>query len=352
MDGWVKTYRSLAEHELWLMQPFTYGQAFLDLVMLANHKPGTILVRGIPVRLERGQVGWSEVSLATRWQWSRGKVRRYLGMLWERDMVDRKQDNKTTVITIKNYSIYQDECDLDGTANGTAGSTADGQQTDSRRYTNKNDKNEKKEDEYSLRSYSTPEMIEADHSGEPFIPLVDGTKFYIDQGQTDEWQKAYPAIDVIQELRKVWAWCDANPQNRKTRRGAKRFLNSWLSRAQDKAPRAARGSPGGGNGDAGYAPHIAPRTMSDAAALQRQKFAQDILKEMQSGRQQIDNTGDKEAIDCLPASEAVGRGLDNIGDDVGRGHEGADRRAVCGGGAAGAQTIDVFSVQRGDTEGG
>ena len=30
-------------------------------------------------------------------------------------------------------------------------------------------------------------------------------------------------------------WLDANPKNRKTRLGIRRFINGWLSRAQDSA---------------------------------------------------------------------------------------------------------------------
>lgn len=48
------------------------------------------------------------------------------------------------------------------------------------------------------------------------------------------WQRAYPAIDVHQELAAMESWCDANPSRRKTAKGIKRFVNSWLARAQDK----------------------------------------------------------------------------------------------------------------------
>lgn len=49
-----------------------------------------------------------------------------------------------------------------------------------------------------------------------------------------QWQKTYPAVDVFAELAKMESWLDANPSKRKTKNGIKRFVNSWLSRAQDK----------------------------------------------------------------------------------------------------------------------
>ncbi len=49
-----------------------------------------------------------------------------------------------------------------------------------------------------------------------------------------KWQQLYPAVDVFQELNAMEGWLDANPSRRKTKNGIKRFVNSWLSRAQDK----------------------------------------------------------------------------------------------------------------------
>jgi DNA replication protein DnaD len=119
------------------MEPFTRSQAWIDLILLANHKPGVIRVRGNRVDVKRGQVGWSQVALAKRWKWSRGKVRRFLKELEKNDhQIVQQKNNITTLINIINYEQYQ--------GNGTADGTADGQQTDSRRYTNKNDKNDKK----------------------------------------------------------------------------------------------------------------------------------------------------------------------------------------------------------------
>ncbi len=47
------------------------------------------------------------------------------------------------------------------------------------------------------------------------------------------WCESYPNVDVKQELRAIRAWLDANPAKRKTSGGMKRFVNSWLSKAQN-----------------------------------------------------------------------------------------------------------------------
>lgn len=72
------------------------------------------------------------------------------------------------------------------------------------------------------------------------IPLNDSSVYEVTEKDYDYYCSLYPAVDVMQELRKMIGWCDSNPANRKTRRGIKRFINSWLSRAQDKAPKKSQ----------------------------------------------------------------------------------------------------------------
>ena len=65
-SGWIKLHRQIMDTPEWLSEPFTKGQAWVDLLLLANHKTGFIRKRGILVAVERGQVGFSERVLADR----------------------------------------------------------------------------------------------------------------------------------------------------------------------------------------------------------------------------------------------------------------------------------------------
>jgi hypothetical protein len=137
MEGWVKFHRRYLSSDLWLSEPFTKGQAWVDLFSIANHKDGFIRVRGNRVEVKRGQVAWSQLKLSKRWKWSRGKVRRFLDELENIDeKIVQQKTRVTTLINILNYESYQ------------SGDTTDGQQTvqqtDNRQYTNKNVKKEKK----------------------------------------------------------------------------------------------------------------------------------------------------------------------------------------------------------------
>lgn len=59
--------------------------------------------------------------------------------------------------------------------------------------------------------------------------------FQIPDSVVDGFLKAYPAVAIDDEIAKAHAWVLANPKNKKSQWG--RFLNGWLDRAQNKAPR-------------------------------------------------------------------------------------------------------------------
>lgn len=135
--GWISLYRKLQSSDLWLCQKFTRGQAWVDLLLLANHKDGFINVRGNIIPVKRGQVGWSELKLSERWRWSRGKTRRFVQWLETEQMIVQHKNFQSSILTIVNYKEYQ----ANGTINRTANGQQTEQQTDSRQYTNNNDNN-------------------------------------------------------------------------------------------------------------------------------------------------------------------------------------------------------------------
>lgn len=73
--------------------------------------------------------------------------------------------------------------------------------------------------------------------------LKNGDSFEPEPEDIEKWKLAYPNVNVEVELRAMSVWCDANPGKRKTSRGIKRFITSWLSRAQDQggSPMAKQG---------------------------------------------------------------------------------------------------------------
>lgn len=66
------------------------------------------------------------------------------------------------------------------------------------------------------------------------IPLNDGTEWIPTEKLFEEYTRLYPNVDVRREFNTMRGWCISNPQKRKTKSGITRFVNSWLSREQDK----------------------------------------------------------------------------------------------------------------------
>ena len=73
------------------------------------------------------------------------------------------------------------------------------------------------------------------------LPLKDGTEYEISAESFEEFVNAYPAINVLSEMRKMRAWCLSNPANRKTRRGIMKFINGWLGRAKPESSNPGSG---------------------------------------------------------------------------------------------------------------
>jgi hypothetical protein len=136
-DGWIKLYRSSFENRLYFDEPFTRFQAWIDLLLLANHKDGSFFKRGNIVKVPRGTVARSMKELADRWQWSEAKVSRFIQFLESEYIrqVKAQKSNVTTLITILNYDRYQTN---EGAEFGANVSTDDAQTT-----TYKNVKNNK-----------------------------------------------------------------------------------------------------------------------------------------------------------------------------------------------------------------
>jgi hypothetical protein len=133
--GWVKLHRQMFSNSLWLAEPFTKAQAWVDLFANANYEDSEFFVRGNKVKIKRGQIGWSEITMAKRWGWSRMKVRRYLKQLESDTQVIQQKIHKiTTILTIINYDKYQNE-----TTDETSNETTD--ETRIKKLRNKEDKN-------------------------------------------------------------------------------------------------------------------------------------------------------------------------------------------------------------------
>lgn len=150
MDGYIKIYRSLFdpnENWLWTDKPFSRGQAWIDLLQMANIKDSRVLIKGKVVDVKRGQLLRSLETIANKWGWSIKKVRTFLTLLESENMVIAEGTPQGTLITIEKYAIYNTL----GQESDTAEDIAEGKQRASRGQGNK--KNNKNKNNIYIHSF-------------------------------------------------------------------------------------------------------------------------------------------------------------------------------------------------------
>lgn len=141
-------------------------------------------------------------------------------------MIEQQTNSKSRYISITNYDLYQ----------------VSEQQVNNTRTTNEqqvNTNNNVNNDNNVNNIYSSAQELVLVQDAEAPSPVglmptnVKDKGFPIYKYDIELWIQTYPAVDVIQELKKIYSWLDANPTKRKTSNGMKRFINAWLSKAQD-----------------------------------------------------------------------------------------------------------------------
>lgn len=126
MAGWIKISRDIVNHWLWQDKPFSRGQAWIDLLLMAAWKERIFFVRGIRVEQRRGDVCLSVREMCERWHWSNGKVIRFLNELETAQQITQQKSNVINTISIVNYDKYQMDNTTDETPNQTADETTNG----------------------------------------------------------------------------------------------------------------------------------------------------------------------------------------------------------------------------------
>lgn len=109
--GWVKLSRKIMRNDLWQNSgPYDQRSAWIYLLLSATYEETTIFndASKSVIKLSPGQILTSIKSLCEKWGWGYSKVSRYLKNLEKMGMITQNRTTKYTIITLTNWSKYQD----------------------------------------------------------------------------------------------------------------------------------------------------------------------------------------------------------------------------------------------------
>lgn len=117
VSGFIAMQREALEHPLFKGNPDRF-YAWFWLVAKAAWKPIRFDLNGRTITIQRGELCYSRSQLAAAWKWSGSAVERFLTRLETEQMIGRATGQGRTIITISNYSKYQDIKDEAGQVTG------------------------------------------------------------------------------------------------------------------------------------------------------------------------------------------------------------------------------------------
>ena len=145
-QGWIKLHRSLLDDELWNDCNERQKVVMITLLLMANHEERSWIFEGEKYIVQPGEMITSLKSISRKSGVDISTVRRSLDKFEKYGFSTSKSTNKNRLISIVNWTKYQDRDE-----EPTSKPTSNRQATDKQPTTNKNDKNDKndKEDIYS-----------------------------------------------------------------------------------------------------------------------------------------------------------------------------------------------------------
>ncbi|EUD83752.1 primosome subunit DnaD [Staphylococcus aureus M0634] len=226
MTGWISIDRSIQNH--WLFKEkrtFSKFEAWIYLLMEANHSKAKVPIGNQIVTVERGQRLTSILTLSDLFNWSRFKVKTFLDLLESDGMLEVKTTSKYTLITIVNYDFYQSEQgrnqhqnDIKPTSKqhqSNINPTSNQQQIN----TNKNVKNgdNVKNVENEKKKVTAFDFFQDNGFGFITPYNLDDLNYYLDSFENDSDQIVTASLKIAKDRNKVtWGY-------------AKSILNTWLN---------------------------------------------------------------------------------------------------------------------------
>lgn len=186
-SGWIKLHRELQNNSIWQEDtPFNRRDAWIDLLLLANHESNEIVTkRGQRIVIREGQMLTSVRKLSDRWHWGKDRTLRYLLLLESCNMIERNSATYgATLLTIVNWGKFQNGCDSKRDSDKDT-------HKDSDKDTNKPRTRRIKNDKEIKNIYAPLEDIEneVEHGVRRPAHLIGLDPEFMSDDQFEEWQR-------------------------------------------------------------------------------------------------------------------------------------------------------------------
>ncbi|HGZ9506262.1 TPA: DnaD domain protein [Staphylococcus aureus] len=226
MTGWISIDRSIQNH--WLFKEkrtFSKFEAWIYLLMEANHSKAKVPIGNQIVTVERGQRLTSILTLSDLFNWSRFKVKTFLDLLESDGMLEVKTTSKYALITIVNYDFYQSEQGRNQHQNDIKPTSKQHQSninpTSKQHQTNTNNNDNKDNNEKNVNNEKSKAAAFDffQDNGFGFITPynLDDLNYYLDSFENDSDQIVTASLKIAKDRNKVtWGY-------------AKSILNTWLN---------------------------------------------------------------------------------------------------------------------------
>lgn len=144
--------------------------------------------------------------------YTKNDIAKSLRRLRESSTIDTTKETRGVIVTVCNYEFYQEPKNYEGHTESIT--KAPRKVRSASTIQEEGYKNKKKEKKESVS-----------------VPLKDGSFFSPDLEEYELWVKTY-SCNVDEELGKLVVWNINNPKKRKTAKGVKRHICSWLDGAK------------------------------------------------------------------------------------------------------------------------
>lgn len=229
---------------------YVYSDILLKLYLRSLRQEGRLMYRGI--------VPYTPEMIATLTNHQVGTIERAMKIFEQMGFIEILDNGAIYMLDIQNFigqssseadrkrsyrkSIDAEKSRLLGDNNGTFVRTNNGQMSD-KNPPEIRDKSleirDKSLENINILARSSKKQLSEQETEADVEALIlnDGSVWRPSEALFAEYVRLYPNVDVKQQFNVMRGWCISNPQKRKTRRGITRFVNSWLSKEQDKGSR-------------------------------------------------------------------------------------------------------------------